>query len=199
VSAGLDAFLRLRAEEPAARPGPLAGALSRLRRSADPVVAFGSLPRACVPEFADGCQVELTDGAEPLFRREAGSLSGSDGLETPVRGDSYAGLVTYWWAGRPPSGNDAAIAHLLVQHVIALVEHERLLAAVAQAEDRAASLALRAISGRTISLATGIVMHQHGLTADEAEDLLRRAAALTGGGLRQLAASVVHSGSLLVL
>jgi hypothetical protein len=195
VSAGLDAFLRLRAEEPAVCPGPLAGALSRLRRSADPVVAFGSLPQACVPEFADGCQVELTDGAEPLFRRQAGSWSGSDGLETPVRGASYAGLVTYWWAGRPPSESDAVIADLLVRQVIALVEHERLLAAVAQAEDRAASLALRAISGRTIGLATGIVMHQHGLTADEAEDLLRQAAALTSGGLRQLAASVVRSGA----
>jgi hypothetical protein len=197
VSAGLDAYLRLCTEEPPACPVPLTGALSRLRRSADPVVAFGSLPSACVPEFADGCQVELSDGTEPLFRRAAGPLlAGAGGLETPFRATSYAGLVTHWWAGRSPSQSDAVIADLLVRHVSALVEQERLLAAVAQAEDRAASLALRAISGRTVSLATGIVMHQHGLGADEAEDLLRRAAGPTGGGLRQVAASVVRSGVL---
>jgi AmiR/NasT family two-component response regulator len=84
----------------------------------------------------------------------------------------------------------------MVKHLIALVDHERLMAAVARAEDRSASLALEAISGRTISLATGIVMHQNGLGPDDAEDLLRQSARMTGKSLGQLATSVVHSGVL---
>jgi ANTAR domain len=70
------------------------------------------------------------------------------------------------------------------------------MAAVAQAEDRAASVALEAISGRTINLAVGIVMHQNGLAPGDAENLLRRSARLAGKSPPQLAASVVHSGAL---
>jgi len=84
----------------------------------------------------------------------------------------------------------------MVRHVVALVEHERLMAAVARAEDRAASLALEAISGHTISLATGIVMHQDGVEADDAEDLLWQSASSTGSSLHQVAATVVRRGSL---
>jgi AmiR/NasT family two-component response regulator len=83
-----------------------------------------------------------------------------------------------------------------VRHLAALVEHERLLVAVARAEDRAANLALDAISGRTINLAIGIVMRQNGLLAEDAEHLLRRSAGLTGRDLYQVAAGVVRSGSL---
>jgi len=107
---------------------------------------------------------------------------------------SYAGVVTYWWMGRQPAESDAVIADLLVRHMAALVEHERLLMAVARAEDRAANLALEAISGRTISLAVGIVMHQNGLPADDAEHLLRQSAGMTGRDLHQAAAGVVRSG-----
>jgi len=66
--ADLGAFFRGRADVPAVCGAALIGSLSRLRGSDDPVVTFGRLPAACVPEFADGCEVELSDGAEPLFR-----------------------------------------------------------------------------------------------------------------------------------
>jgi AmiR/NasT family two-component response regulator len=85
---------------------------------------------------------------------------------------------------------------LIVKHLVALVDHERLMTAVARAEDRAAHLALEAISSHTISLATGIVMHQIGLTAQDAEDRLRQAAESGCEDLHQLAAGVVRSGSL---
>jgi hypothetical protein len=75
-----------------------------------------------------------------------------------------------WWASRAPAEGDAVIADLMVKHAIALVDRERLLAAVAQAEERAANLALETISGRLISMATGIVMRQRGLSPDDAED-----------------------------
>jgi hypothetical protein len=213
---GLDGFLRHRDDGPAACRAGLIGSLGRLRRSDDPVVTFAGLPAVCVPEFADGCRVELSDGTEPLFRlthpaspaEDAGSAAdhpaGPDQmLCTPFRVvstigyPSYAGVVTHWWADRMPSDSDAVIADLTVRHLIGLVDHERLLAMLGRAEDRAASLALRAISGRTIDLAVGIVMRQHMIAADDAEDLLRRYARMTGRDLHQAAASVVGSGALL--
>jgi hypothetical protein len=213
--ADLDAFFRHRDDVPTAGCAGLISSLGRVRGSDDPVVTFAGLPRACVPEFADGCQVDLSDGAEPLFRvthpvisadgpgRSAAHPVGSDHmLITPFRVasrtgyPSYAGVVTHWWTGRAPSESDAAIADLMVRHLIALVDHERLMAAVARAEDQSASLALEAISGRTINLAIGIVMHQNGLAPDDAEDLLRRSARTAGICLAQLAASVVRSGAL---
>jgi hypothetical protein len=123
-------------------------------------------------------------------------------LLTPFRAvsrtgySSYAGVVTHWWSSRAPSESDAAIADLMVKHVIAMVDHERLMAAVARAEDRAASLALEAISGRIVNLATGIVMHQYGLASEEAEGLLRQSARMEGCGVAQVAANVVRTGSL---
>jgi hypothetical protein len=216
--ADLDAFFRQRDDVPTPCRAALVGSLSRLRGSDDPVVTFAGLPRACVPQFADGCQVELSDGAEPLFRARhpAGPVGPADGpgptaalpveedtmLLTPFRVGSrtgypsYAGVVTLWWIGRAPSEGDAVIADLMVKHLIALVDRERLMAAMARAEDRAARLALEAITGRTINLATGIVMHQTGLSPEDAEELLRHSARRTGRGLPQVAARVVHTGSL---
>jgi hypothetical protein len=215
AEANLGAFFRRRADVPTPCDAVLISSLSQLRRSDDPVVTFAGLPRVCVPEFADGCQVELSDGAEPPFRLThpaspadgphsvAAARSGSDHtLVTPFRVvsrtgyASYAGIVTHWWHGRTPSESDAMIADLVVKHLVALVDHERLMAAVARAEQRAASLALEAISGRTINLATGIIMHRDRLPAADAEDLLRQSARTTGSDLYQVAASVVRSESV---
>jgi hypothetical protein len=94
------------------------------------------------------------DGPERTARQDARS---GQVLLTPFRGvprtgyTPYAGVVTHWWNSRSPSGSDAAIADLMVKHVIALVDRERLTTAVARAEDRAASLALEAICGPSTS------------------------------------------------
>jgi hypothetical protein len=213
VAANLGAFFRRGADVPVPRGAALTSSLDRIRGSDDPVVTFGRLPGACVPEFADGCQVELSDEALPSFRVVHPARSADDPVTAPPVGPeqmlatpfrvvsqfgypSYAGVVTHWWAGRKPSESDAVIADLIIKHVVALVDHERLMAAVARAEDRAADLALQAISGRTINLATGIVMHQNGLEADDAEDQLRQSARIIGCGLHQVAAGVVRCGSL---
>ena len=208
------AFIRHRADVPTACRAALIDSLSALRRSDDPVVTFASLPAACVPQFADGCQVELSDGTDPLFRARCPdgpdhqSMAGTAGpaaedriLLTPfqVRSRSgcppYAGVVTYCWDSRAWRDSDAIIAELIVHHVIALVDHERLMMAVARAEDQAGSLALGAISARTINMATGIVMHQFGLAPDDAEDLLRKSAQSAGSTFAQVVASVVDSGA----
>ena len=208
AEANLGAFFRQRADVPTVCGAALISSLGELRGSDDPVVTFGGLPKVCVPEFAEGCQVELSDGTQPLFRvsRPESATDHPGGtdqmLSTPFRVasrtgyPSYAGVVTHWWTGRTPSESDAVVADLMIKYLVALVDHERLMAAMARAEDRAASLALAAISGRTINLATGIVMHRNKLAADDAEDLLRQSAWTTGRSLHQVAASVVRSGSL---
>jgi len=160
AEADLDTFFRHRDDVPTACCGPLIRSLGRLRGSDDPVVTFAGLPRACVPEFADGCQVELSDGAEPLFRvthpvssadgpgRTAAHPVGPDQMlltpfraVTPDRIPLVRQVVTHWWTGRAPAERDAVLADLMAKHLIALVDHERLMAAVARAEDRAASRA----------------------------------------------------------
>jgi hypothetical protein len=215
AEADVDAFIRHGHDVPVACRAALISSLGRLRGSDDPVVTFAGLPAACVPAFADGCQVELSDGTEPQFRvtHPAGQAGGPEPsaarpaaeqhvLLTPFQVasrtgyPSYAGVVTHWWTGRAPSEGDVLVADLMVKHLIALVDHERLMAAVARAEARAASLALEAISGRAINLAVGIVMHQEGLGPDDAEDLLRRSARTAGSSLAQVAAGVVRSRAL---
>ncbi len=64
----LDAFRRHRGETPEASSSALVSALSGLPASDDPAVAFARLAQACVPDFADGCGIEISDGYQPPFR-----------------------------------------------------------------------------------------------------------------------------------
>jgi hypothetical protein len=192
-------------------------ALDALPVCDDPAATFAGLVRACVPDFADSCAVELSDGTGPPFRatcpERALAPDGSspmadrdsrpDGLlHAPFRVPSrsgyppYAGVLTFWWNGRIPTDSDAVVADLMAKHAIAVVDRERLMAALAQSDDRAAQVALDAISGRTINLATGIVMHQRTLSQQAAEELLRRAAHATGASLYTVAGQVLRAGSL---
>jgi hypothetical protein len=208
AEANLAAFLRYRAEVPPACSSAVIRALSRVRGCDDPVVTFSGLPRACVPEFADGCQVDISDVSDAsgslihVSYPPGSSSRPGEVLSTPFSVASVAGypscsgIVTHWWTGLTPTEGDAVIADLMVKHLIALVDHERLMAMVARAEDRAASVALEAISGRTISIAIGIVMRQNGMSPEDAEDLLRQCARTSGRDLHQVAAGVVRSGSL---
>jgi len=213
----LDAFRRHRGEAPTAYSSALISALNTLQASDDPAVMFARLAEACVPRFADSCGVEISGEGQPPFRAAfpasllatgqspsaAGQLTDPEQiLHTPFRVPSrsgyppYAGVLTHWWTRRTPTETDAVVADLMAKHVIALVDRERLMAAIARADDQAAELALGAISGRTINMAIGIVMHQRALSPEDAEDLLRRAGAATASGLYEVATSVVRSGAL---
>jgi hypothetical protein len=220
AGADLDAFRRHRGDTPAASPSSLVSALANLPAGDDPAVAFARLAQACVPAFADGCSVEISDGDQPPFSAAfpaeeaeppaAGRSSSAAGQLTgpgqilhapflvPSRSGypSYAGVLTLWWTNRTPTETDAVIADLMARHVIALVDRERLMAAVCRSDDRAAEVALEAISGRTINMAIGIVMHQRALPPEEAEEVLRQAGAAAGRSLYEVAAYVVRSGAL---
>jgi hypothetical protein len=202
----LDAFRRHRSDRPAGNPPALVSVLNSLPASDDPAVAFARLAEACVPVFADGCGVEISDGDEPPLRAAFPANSPAAGpeqiLHTPFQVPSrsgypsYAGVLTHWWTSRTPTETDAVVADLLAKHVIALVDRERLMAAIGRSDDRAAEMALEAISGRTINTAIGIVMHQRALSPDDAEDLLRQAGAATRSSLYEVAMHVVRSGAL---
>jgi hypothetical protein len=215
TQADVGAFLQEQKDVPAMPQAALVIALGQLQVSEDPVVTFARLASACVPQFADVCQVELADGSEPLFhvRYPASPADETDHadeqadnsdqvLVTPFRAaslagyPSYAGVISHWWRSRGPSGSDAVIADLMARYAVALVDRERLVIAKGRAEDRAASLGLQYISGRMVGLATGIVMHQQQLPPDEAEYVLRRAAMAAGTELSSAAASVVRCGLL---
>jgi hypothetical protein len=217
VGSDLDAFRRHRGETPPVCSSALASALSNLPASDDPAVTFARLAEACVPGFADGCGVEISDGAQPPFRAAFPADSpGSDPssspgvqhaapeqiLHTPFGVPSrsgypaYAGVLTHWWTSRTPTETDALVADLMAKHAIAVVDRERLMAAIGRSDDRAAELALEAISGRTINLAIGIVMHQRALSPEAAEELLKQAEAATGSSLYNVATHVVRSGAL---
>ena len=127
------------------------------------------------------CSGSTVPGHGPAGRPSFGSPGWNP---VAVRGDDMAERVTS--GGPAPTVTEADLDAFLRHRDDAL----------ARAEDRAASLALEAISGRIIHLAAGIVMHQNGLAPDAAEDLLRRSARMAAITLPQLAASVVRSGAL---
>jgi ANTAR domain len=218
AGSNLDAFRRHREEAPAVSPSALIAALNDARASDDPAITFASLARACVPEFADGCEIELSDGGagdEPIFRAAfppdspgPGGLSaeiqdaGPDHIvhtrfRAPSRAGylSYAGVLTHWWMSRPPTESDTVAADLMAKYAMALVDRERLMAALTRTDDQAAEVVLAAIAGRTINMAIGIVMRQHALSEGEAEKLLREAGSSTGSSLYETATHVVLAGA----
>jgi hypothetical protein len=109
AQADLNAFFRRRDDVPEACRAALISSLCRLRGSDDPVVTFAGLPAACVPAFADGCQVELSDGAESLFRVAHPASSGEDpepAAAYPVGVGSLL-LTRSWWRPGPATRRTA--------------------------------------------------------------------------------------------
>jgi ANTAR domain len=196
-------------------------AVRGLAVSADPAVVLSSLARGCVPAFSDSCSVELSEGVEPLFR-VGFPLSGEESVAAepePVTAratarnhghavstsfkaasalgfPSYAGVFLHFWNSREPTQEDAIIARLLVDHVIAVVHSERLAQGKAQAEERAAKLALDLISSRTEGEAIGILTAKRHVGREEALRLLRRASRASERTLFEVAADVIQTGDL---
>jgi hypothetical protein len=196
-------------------------AVRGLAVSADPAVVLSSLARGCVPSFSDSCSVELSEGLEPLFR-VGFRLSGKESVAAelgPVPASasardhghavstafqaasalgfpSYAGVVVHSWDSHEPTQEDAIIARLLVDHAIAVLHSERLAQGKAQAEERAAKLALDLISSRAEGEAIGILTTKHHVGREEALRLLRRASRASERTLHEVAADVIRTGDL---
>jgi GAF domain-containing protein len=123
-------------------------------------VVLSSLARFSNPSFSDACAIELSEGVDALFqvsfpmpgeaKLPAARQSARAGA-SPIAGrtvttvfqaasghgyPSFAGVVVHSWHERDPSEDDAIIARLLVDHALAVVQHERLAQSVARADDR---------------------------------------------------------------
>lgn len=190
--------------------------------SDEPAVVLSSLARSSGPCFSDACAIELSEGTETPFRvcfprtGEADFPPGAGFVRTgasppPVAMKSiitrfqagsghgypsFAGMVVHSWADRDPTGDDAIMARLLVDHALAIVQRERLAQAAARADSRAAKLTIDLITSRLEGEATGILMARHQITQEEAVRLLRRASRTSRRELPEIAASVVCAGGL---
>jgi ANTAR domain len=212
-----DAGAALRSSVPEA-----ALAMRGLRPSAEPAVVLSSLARSCVPWFSDGCAVELSEGLDPVFRvsyplpdddaaSEGGASPGGElrvtwapdkvvttAFEMPsgYGRPSCAGVLVHSWRLRIPVASDAIIARLLVDEALALVRHERLAGVAAEADRRAAQLALEAMTGKAIGEATGIIMATRNMTNLAAFDVLKSVSRHAGRNVYDIALEVARAGGL---
>lgn len=205
VSAGIDAFRR--PQQPLPR-SEVSRALDELVESVDPAVVLAGLVRLSVSiGFADGCELELTDGPRPLFRTSShGGGEPSDlrerAVATPLHGpgrgrfEAFSGVLVHWWRGRAPGDDDRLVAELLVRHAVSVVDRQRLLDVLAEREEQGSRLTMQAITGRWLNVATGLVMDQLGVDADDAEEIVRDTARERGVDVWDLALEVVRSRGL---
>jgi hypothetical protein len=144
------------------------GVLGDLLASDEPAVVLSSLARASNPAFSDSCAVELSEGTDALFQvsfplpddpvipaaRNAGKQrkSVTTAFQAPSGHGfaSFAGVVIHSWSGHQPTDDDAIIARLLVDQALAILQRERMVQALARADDRAAKLAIELITTRPV-------------------------------------------------
>jgi GAF domain-containing protein len=140
------------------------GVLGDLLASDEPAVVLSSLARASNPAFSDSCAVELSEGTDVLFQVSFPlpddpviPAAGNRGkpwksITTPFQAPSgygfpsFAGVVIHSWTGHHPTDDDAIIARLLVDQALAVLQRERMVQALARADDRAAKLAIELIT-----------------------------------------------------
>ena len=196
-------------------PGLLTLALRDLRRSAEPAVVLSSLARLSVPCFSDGCELELSEGLDPVFEvsfplpgEEPVQRSRSSRCNEPPAGaavitafdmpsdhgrPSFSGHVIHSWTLRVPTAEDAVIARMLVDHALEVVRYERLAEIARTAEDRSAWLAREAMANRSIGEAIGIEMATRHLQRTAAIELLKDASRRSGRSLHEISVDVVRA------
>jgi hypothetical protein len=196
-------------------PGPLPLALRDLRRSAEPAVVLSSLARLSVPCFSDGCELELSEGLDPVFevsfplpgdepvRRNESSRGSEPPAGTAVitafdmpsadGRPSFSGHLIHSWTLRVPTAEDAVIARMLVDHALEVVRYERLAEIARAAEDRSARLAREAMAGLSIGEAIGIEMATRHLHRTAAIELLKDASRRSGRSLHEISVDVVRA------
>lgn len=177
-------------------------------RSDEPAVVLSGLARSSNSFFSDACAVELSEGADPVFRAsfplpdDAAAADPPADLKTIATtfqaGSShghpaFAGVVVHSWIERDPTEYDAIIARLLVDLALAIVQNERMVQSTARAEDRAAKLAIDLITSRVEGEAIGILMTKHRATEEEAAGLLRRMSWTAQRQLDETSADVVRT------
>ena len=123
--------------------------------SAEPARVFSQLAQVCVPAVSDTCTLEIVEegGHRYRIRQPAGNSWRWDELDPDVLvraefasdgagGPGFSGTVVCMWLdGCRPSEADSALIGLMVDHTVALVEHERLAGRVDELQDAAGQTA----------------------------------------------------------
>lgn len=110
---------------------------------------------------------------------------------------NYRGVLVHrWHHGYHPTPTDAALAQVAVDRAVALISQERSADRLHTAELRTAHLQIGLETNREIGAAIGILMATHRLSQAQAFDQLRTASQHSHCKLREIADSVVFTGSL---
>ena len=167
------------------RPGPGPGR---------PVDGAGTTA-AAVPATAAAGPAPRWSGDGAAVTVSGGSVMARFG-NPPGGGPGYTGdMVCTWRHGYLPSGSDAALVGVLVDHATALVHRERTTAGVA--DPGAAGQVRLALDGpQRVAAATGILMALYHLSPVQARRLLARAGDRTHRTLRDVADTVLRTGAL---
>jgi hypothetical protein len=167
--------------------------------SGEPDVVLSSLARLCVPAFSDGCSLELHTPTVPVYRiryprgrthrlrdavRTVNRFDDDDRFSAVVRvaiasppgafGPRYDGEMVYAWREYQPGRGDQGLADLLVDRAQRIIERQRVLDALAAAEDLTERMRRAAGAGREIEAALDKLRLTH-LSDDAGYEMLRRA------------------------
>jgi ANTAR domain-containing protein len=209
------AALRLAYETPPWRdPTAVLNAVRELAPSVHAVEVFASLGALCVPAFSDACSVTVHEGEDTTSTGLGTStvrpiaLSGRsavapDLLVLAIEGEQwrdwppYTGQIAWQWCDRDrPTRSDKVTAQLLIDRAKALIDTQRLEAALAAEQVRADNLEKALQTSREIGQAIGILMWSRKVTAEQGFDLLRTASQHTHHKLRDVATEVCLTGTV---
>jgi hypothetical protein len=175
---------------------------------------FASLGTLCVPAFSDACSVTVHEGevttstglsssTERPMAPSGRSPAAPDLLVVAIHGDAwrewppFTGEIAWRWCDRDrPTRSDKVIAHLLIDQAKALIDAQRLAAALAGERVRASNLEQALQTSRQIGQAIGILMWSRKITAQQGFELLRAASQHTHRKLRDVATEVCDTGTL---
>jgi hypothetical protein len=200
---------------------PILRALDGLVASAEPAVVFTSVTRLCVPLLCDAASATVITADEQAYTTKwpwneadpedsvlirkamAGrQVVGYNVILTPIVGRStegvpdYEGVLALNFHTSSPGPSHGALAQLVVERAVAVIERERLAEFAAAQQAQADHLRIALATNRQIGTALGILMASHKVTSDTAFDLLRRASQYSHRKLHDIALNVIETGTI---
>jgi len=198
--------------------------LDDLVASAEPAVVFTSVAQLSVAALSDTCLVaiEQDDDLAYLIARPRSTtpdralsprvllpasasscqLLARHAVSTPIAAPAYDGEMGYRgvliqrWTSHEPTLCDAALARMAVAQAVAVVQRERIVAALEESQHTVQNLQRALATCREIGVAVGILMSSQRITHSQAFELLSSASRSQNRKVRDIAAEVVLTGAL---
>jgi len=198
--------------------------LRHIEPSTEPALVFTHFAAVCVPAVCDSIVIEMVEDGHgyrivqpaqhgpvgPTMPPSGVPTTGTDGpvfgpgrftltipsAADPVAGQPFMGVLTFrWHDAYQPTGADAALLALMVQHATILVHPERSQAILN--DQRTASAMHRKLSrNRVLASAVGTVMALHHVDQSHALELLTRISNRSGRDLHDVADRIIRTGSM---